>query len=179
MEACRKEILEGVIMSDDEKFRRIEMENRQGFWKASLNPWLIRAKNNPERVAFVLHRVTGFIIIAFLLAHILETDSPVWTQYVPINGLSGWSAWTYIMGIESAWWARLGEWIVAGAVLFHSLNGFRLLLTEFFGLGIGKPVEPKPPYEAPTLNAPQRTWLYIEFVVALVLWAFSAFLIFG
>ncbi|MDP8003510.1 MAG: succinate dehydrogenase [Caldisphaera sp.] len=164
-------------MSSDKK-DSVELENRPGFWRESLNPWLIKAKNNPERVAYVLHRVTGFIIIAFLVLHIVETDSPVWSQYYPINGYSGWTAWAYIMGVESAWYLKIGEFIVAGAVFFHALNGFRLLLTEFFGVGIGKPVEPKPPYEAPTLSAPQRTWLYIVFVLAIVLWAFSAYLIF-
>lgn len=159
--------------------KEVELKNRKGFWRESLNPWLVRAKNNPERVAYVLHRVTGFIIIAFLLAHILETDSLVWTQYYPINGLTAWSAWTYIMHVESAWYLKIGEFIVAGSVFFHALNGFRLLLTEFFGVGIGKPVEPKPPYESPTLSAPQRTWLYIVFVLSIVLWAFSAYLIFG
>jgi len=40
-----------------------ELPNRPGFWRSSLNPWTVRTRDNPERVAFVLHRVTGFIIL--------------------------------------------------------------------------------------------------------------------
>ncbi|ESQ20644.1 MAG: hypothetical protein CISAcid_14060 [uncultured Acidilobus sp. CIS] len=53
-----------------------ELPNRPGFWRSSLNPWTVRTRDNPERVAFVLHRVTGFIILAFLLAHILRLTRP-------------------------------------------------------------------------------------------------------
>ncbi|ADL19847.1 Succinate:quinone oxidoreductase, cytochrome b subunit C [Acidilobus saccharovorans 345-15] len=154
----------------------VEKENRPGFWRSSLNPWTVRTKNNPERVAFVLHRVTGFIILAFLLAHILETDSPVWSQIV--YHVNGWAFWNHIMGIESGLAFRIGEFIVAGAVLFHAPNGIRLLLTEFFGVGVGRPGDPKPPYVPFTFTAAQRQWLYAVFVVWIVLWIIAGVIIF-
>ena len=151
-------------------------ENRPGFWRSSLNPWTVRTRDNPERVAFVLHRVSGFIILAFLLAHILETDSPVWSQLV--YHVNGWQFWTHVMSIESGLAFRIGEFIVAGAVLFHAPNGVRLLLTEFFGVGVGKPEEPKPPYIPGTFRAAQRQWLYAVFVVWIVLWLIAGVIIF-
>ncbi|MCG2882358.1 MAG: succinate dehydrogenase [Acidilobus sp.] len=156
-----------------------ELPNRPGFWRSSLNPWTVRTRDNPERVAFVLHRVTGFIILAFLLAHIIETDSPVWSLYFPYGGLSGWALWNHIMAIESGLAFRIGEFIVAGAVLFHAPNGVRLLLTEFFGVGVGRPGDPRPPYVPGTFRAAQRQWLYAVFVVWIVLWLIAGVIIFS
>ncbi len=154
-----------------------EKENRPGFWRSSINPWTVKTKDNPERVAFVLHRITGFIILLFLLAHILETDSPVWAPIV--YHIPGWQFWGDIMKVEAGLAFRIGEFIIAGAVLFHAPNGVRLLLTEFFGAGVGKPGEPTPPFIPGTLRAAQRQWLYAVFVVWIVLWLFAGVVIFS
>ncbi len=153
-----------------------EKKNSLGFWRSSINPWAVRTKDNPERLAFVFHRISGFLIIAFLLAHILETDSPVWSQL--IYHVNGWTFWNHLMAIEAGLAFRVGEFIIAGAVLFHAPNGIRLLLSEFFGVGIGRPGDPKPPYVPGTFTASQRTWLYAVFVVWIALWIFAGIIIF-
>ncbi len=76
-------------------------------------------------------------------------------------------------------WNQIGEFIVAGSVLFHGMNGIRLLLAEFFGVCIGKPEKPKPPYIPPTYKACQRQLLYLVFALWPVLWVFAGLLIFG
>jgi len=144
--------------------------NMPGIWRASLNPWLIRIQNHPERLAFVLHRVTGVIIILYLLAHVAVTMTPA---------LRGWQAWDTLMTQFNNRVNQVGEFIVAGSVLFHAMNGIRLLITEFFGACLGRPERPKPPYIPPTYRACQRTLLYIVFALWPILWVFAGLLIFG
>ena len=145
--------------------------NRIGFWRASLNPWVLKLRNNPERLAFVLHRVTGFILLAYLLAHIIVTNTPART--------GSWSSWEHLMSLFNNPFNRFGEFIVMGALIFHGLNGIRLLLTEFFNIGIGEPEIPKPPYIPPTARSLQRRILYIVFVLSIILWVVSGLIIFG
>ncbi|MET1101350.1 MAG: succinate dehydrogenase, cytochrome b556 subunit [Pyrodictiaceae archaeon] len=139
-----------------------------GLIKSSLYPWVIKARNNPERVMFVLHRVTGVIIILYLMAHVIVTslslNEALWTQ--TMSAFAGSIA------------NKIGEWIVAGAVFFHGLNGIRLLLVEFFGLGVGRPERPKPPYIPPSLRSGQRIGIYIVAILALIGWILSGILIF-
>jgi len=146
------------------------LRNMPGFWRASLNPWLIRVKNHPERLAFVLHRVTGAIIVFYLLMHIFVTDIPA---------AYGWAKWQSIMSSFSNPVNHIGEFIVAGAVFFHGLNGIRLLLTEFFGVCIGRPERPIPPYISPTAKSYQRKLLYLVFILAAIFWVMSGLIIFG
>ena len=144
------------------------LQNMPGLVRASLNPWLIRVRNNPERIAFILHRVTGVIIAVYLLAHIyvtsLSANPELWTRTMEVFGASLLN--------------KIGEWIVAGAVIFHGLNGIRLIRVEFLGIGIGKPEKPKPPYIAPSLRGGQRKALYLVFVLSLIGWFLAGFLIF-
>jgi succinate dehydrogenase / fumarate reductase cytochrome b subunit len=65
-----------------------------------------------------------------------------------------------------------------GALVFHSLNGIRLLLVELLALGIGRPEKPKPPYIPPSLKGYQRTLIYIVFILSLVIWALMGYVIF-
>ena len=145
--------------------------NLPGFWRASLNPWLIRVKNHPERLAFVLHRVTGAIILFYLLLHILVTDVPAYYH--------SWSRWASLMTSFNNPANHIGEFIIAGCVFYHGLNGIRLLLTEFFGVCVGRPERPKPPYIPPTAKSCQRKLLYVVFILAAIFWVLSGLIIFG
>ncbi len=141
--------------------------NMPGLLRASLNPWLVKARNNPERLAFVLHRITGVIILAYLFAHIFVTSVTIDPR-----------AWSQLMEAFGGPVNKVGEWIVAGAVIYHGLNGIRLILVEFFGLGIGRPERPKPPYIPPSLKSGQRPGLYLVFALSLVGWILAGILIF-
>lgn len=147
-----------------------QYRNLPGFLQASLNPWLIRVRNNPERLAFVLHRVTGFTILLYLLLHIIVTNTPA---------RAGWEAWDSLMeAFGATLFNKVGEFIIAGFVIFHGMNGVRLLLTEFFGVCVGKPEKPKPPYIPPSFKACQRRMLYLVFALWPVLWAIAGYIIF-
>ena len=144
--------------------------NLPGFLAASLNPWLVRARNNPERLAFVLHRVTGFTLLAYLMLHIVVTNTPA---------RAGWEAWDRLMeAFAASLFNKTGEFIIAGVLIFHGLNGIRLIIVEFLGACVGRPVKPKPPYVSPSLNACQRRLLYLVFALWPLLWAVAGYIIF-
>ena len=75
--------------------------------------------------SWVLHRITGVAIFFFLLVHVLDTslvrlspeayDAVISTYKTPIIGL-----------------AELG---LVAAILFHALNGIRVILIDFWGKG--------------------------------------------
>ena len=139
-------------------------------WRASFNPWILRIPNNPERVAFVLHRITGIGLILVLFLHIFVTGTPA---------RAGWEEW--IAEIERARGfspTTIYFFIFAGMAIFHGLNGIRLLLVEFLGWGVGRPEKPKPPYISATMKAPQRTLLYIVFALWIILWMIAGYIIF-
>ncbi|MEY4491614.1 MAG: hypothetical protein RL085_25 [Actinomycetota bacterium] len=75
--------------------------------------------------SWVLHRITGVAIFFFLLVHVLDTslvrlspeayDAVIATYKTPIIGV-----------------AELG---LVAAILFHALNGIRVILIDFWGKG--------------------------------------------
>jgi len=139
-------------------------------WRASINPWILRIPNNPERLAFTLHRITGILLILVLFLHITVTSTPA---------TRGWASWieevNRAKGITPT---TVYFFIFVGVALFHGLNGIRLILVEFLGCCIGKPEKPKPPYISATLRAPQRTLLYIVFALWILLWMIAGYIIF-
>lgn len=75
--------------------------------------------------SWVLHRITGVAIFFFLLVHVMDTalvrvsaeayDAVIATYKNPIVGI-----------------AELG---LVGAILFHGLNGVRIILVDFWSKG--------------------------------------------
>lgn len=71
--------------------------------------------------SWILHRVAGVGIFIFLMAHIVDTS------------LVGWGPKFYneAVGLYRNPIARLGEIVLIGAVLFHAINGVRIILIDF------------------------------------------------
>ena len=152
-----------------EKGRFRFLENRLGII-ASLYPWVIDIRGNPERIAFTLHRITGIILVGFVALHIISTNTPA---------RAGWEAWVEeVQRLSGVNPVSVLFFIAMGALVFHSLNGIRLLLVELLALGIGRPEKPKPPYIPPSLKGYQRTLIYIVFILSLVIWALMGYVIF-
>jgi succinate dehydrogenase / fumarate reductase cytochrome b subunit len=143
--------------------------NRLGVM-ASFYPWIMDIKGNPERVAFTLHRLTGVILVGFIALHIVSTNTPA---------RAGWEAWVEeVQRLSGVNPVSILFFIAMGALVFHSLNGIRLLLVELLALGIGRPEKPKPPYIPPSLKGYQRTLIYVVFILSLVIWALMGYVIF-
>ena len=75
---------------------------------------------------WLAHRVTGFAIFFFLLVHVLDT-SLVRVSPESYNAVIG----TYknpVMG--------LGEAGLVAAIVYHALNGVRIMLIDFWSQGV-------------------------------------------
>jgi len=75
--------------------------------------------------AWLLHRVTGLGVVAFLCLHILDTV------------LLGWGPDVYdaVVQIYHLPAVRVLEVVLAGAVLFHATNGIRIICIDFWSQG--------------------------------------------
>ena len=75
--------------------------------------------------SWVLHRITGVAIFFFLLVHVLDT------------ALVRVSPEAYIVVIESYKTPLIGlaELGLVGAILFHGLNGLRIIAIDFWSKG--------------------------------------------
>ena len=100
-------------------------------------------RGDPGMWSWVLHRITGVLTFFFLFVHVLDTalvrvspntyDQVIETYKTPI--------------------VNLLEVGLVGAVLFHALNGIRVMLVDFWEKGVRL----------------QRQMLYVEIVVFAVL----------
>jgi succinate dehydrogenase / fumarate reductase cytochrome b subunit len=82
----------------------------------------IRYKGREGMLAWVLHRLTGLGIFFFLLIHIVEMS---------MMGF-GPEAYNKALGLYHNNFFRLMEFALGLTVLFHALNGARIVLMDFF-----------------------------------------------
>jgi succinate dehydrogenase / fumarate reductase, cytochrome b subunit len=107
-------------------------------------------RGDPGMWSWVLHRITGATIFFFLFIHVLDTalvrispqayDEVISTYKTPIVGLM-----------------ELG---LVAAVLFHALNGIRIILIDFWGQG--------PRYQRQMLWAIAVVWILAVVPAAVV-----------
>ncbi len=72
--------------------------------------------------AWILHRLTGVGVFIFLLAHIIDTACIGWGQ----------SVYNKMIALYRNPYFRVGEVLLAGAVLYHALNGIRIIIIDFW-----------------------------------------------
>lgn len=72
--------------------------------------------------AWILHRVTGVGVLFFLVIHVVDT----W-----LIGF-GPAVYNKVMALYRMPIFRVGEVFLAASVLFHSLNGLRILIIDFW-----------------------------------------------
>src|SRR5712691_9859234 len=72
--------------------------------------------------SWVAHRVTGVAIILFLFAHVVDTAVIGW----------GPAAYDRVIAAYENPFVRLLELGLVAAVLFHSINGIKIMLIDFF-----------------------------------------------
>lgn len=74
------------------------------------------------QIAYILHRVSGVGIILFLFAHIVEN----------FMLLMGPDAYNVTIGNFHTWYFRLGEFALIMGVVYHGLNGIRIIIVDFW-----------------------------------------------
>lgn len=81
-----------------------------------------------SRWAAYLHRISGFAIFAFLALHIIDVSTFAFSR----------SAYDNLHQIYATWPMRLFECGLLFALVFHALNGLRLIFVDIFDVGIKK-----------------------------------------
>jgi succinate dehydrogenase / fumarate reductase cytochrome b subunit len=79
-------------------------------------------KGHEGQYSWLLHRVTGVAIILFLFAHVVDTAVVGW----------GPDAYNRVASVYHNPFVRLLELGLVAAVLYHSINGVRITLIDFF-----------------------------------------------
>jgi succinate dehydrogenase / fumarate reductase, cytochrome b subunit len=79
-------------------------------------------KGHEGQWSWLFHRVTGVAIILFLFAHVVDTAAVGW----------GPEAYNRVASVYHNPVVRALELGLVAAVLFHSYNGIKILLIDFF-----------------------------------------------
>lgn len=117
---------------------RIGRNKEGGIYRGGMGQW-----------TWAFHRVTGILVMAFLIGHIVDTFAV------------GFGPELYNETIElyKQWWFKPIEVALVAAVLFHALNGLRIILFDFW----------------PSLALRQRAFGYVQLVLFLAGFAPAAF----
>jgi succinate dehydrogenase / fumarate reductase cytochrome b subunit len=75
-------------------------------------------------LSFVAQRITGLVLVLYLFLHLWSLSSIL---------AGGGSFKDAMMAYETPLF-RVGEWLLLVAVLFHMLNGLRIIVADWFGL---------------------------------------------
>ena len=79
-------------------------------------------RGHEGQYSWLLHRITGVAIILFLFAHVVDTAVVGW----------GPNAYNRVVSVYENPVVRLLELGLVAAVLYHSFNGIKILLLDFF-----------------------------------------------
>ena len=128
--------------------------------------WVWAGNYKLERYLYILHRITGLGILLFLLIHLTMTT---------VFRIQGQDVWEATMNILHNPWFKFGEYLVVVAVIYHALNGLRLILQEL-GFLIGKPTPPIYPYRDSLRKKRPLTMAMIGIILVLCLLFFYDFI---
>ena len=77
--------------------------------------------------AFVLHRLSGVALALYLFLHVLDISLVMYGPDGPFNAfLAFYHQWTF----------RIGLILVMAGVVYHALNGLRIILMDFTSWGV-------------------------------------------
>jgi succinate dehydrogenase / fumarate reductase cytochrome b subunit len=89
--------------------------------EAPVSPSSTMYRGKSGQWAFVLHRISGFLVFFFLLLHIVD-----------VSLITRPELYDEVHAVYGNVLLRLFEVGLLAALLFHSLNGLRIVLVDFF-----------------------------------------------
>ncbi len=101
-----------------------------------------RYKGGLGQWSWAAHRITGILVVAFLFGHIVDTFAVGF----------GPELYDETIALYKQWWFKPVEVALIAAVLYHALNGVRIILFDFW----------------PRLALQQRTFAYVQMVLFLI-----------
>lgn len=79
-------------------------------------------KGSPGQWSWLLHRITGVAVILFLFAHVVDTAVVGW----------GPEAYNRVVSVYHNWVVKLLELGLVAAVLYHAINGVKIMVFDFW-----------------------------------------------
>lgn len=83
-------------------------------------------KGREGQWAFLLHRLSGIAILAYLLIHVFSIGSFIFGErfYMAIHETYDWPIF------------RVGLVFITAGVVYHAFNGLRIIVMDFTGAGV-------------------------------------------
>ena len=129
--------------------------------------WFWAGRYKIERYLYILHRLTGFGLLAYAALHLVANGSRLW----------GEGSWESTMNFLSNPGFKVGEYLVMAAFIYHALNGGRLML-QHLGFTLGKPKPPVYPYVDSMRRRRPLTWVLLALIMGLAIYVLVAFVIY-
>lgn len=107
---------------------RLRKDQKGPAYKGGIGQW-----------SWAAHRITGVLVMAFLFGHIVDTFAVGF----------GPELYDETIALYKQWWFKPFEVMLIAAVLFHALNGLRIILFDFW----------------PRLALKQKSFAYAELVL--------------
>ena len=82
----------------------------------------VRYKVREGMFAWILHRLTGLALVGYIIVH-------VWG----LKAITNPDAYNALITDYHAPLYKVGEFLLLGAVIYHALNGMRIVLIDFMG----------------------------------------------
>ncbi|MGC8606609.1 MAG: succinate dehydrogenase [Vulcanisaeta sp.] len=128
-------------------------------WFKGLDEWLL-----------IFQKVSGAILILYLLGHTLVISTALGLGHpspLTWNAIIGTIEGPAIYGHIHV--GTVIEYLIALLAAVHGANGFRLILTQYFGVGLPKPERHTFPRAVPSTKKPGQAWLkYIAVIVIII-----------
>ena len=84
---------------------------------------LARLRNREGQWAWLLHRISGLGVLGFLCMHIVDTSLM----------LQGEAAYNHLIKtVYQQWWFQPAEVALGGALVYHTLNGLRVIAIDLW-----------------------------------------------
>ncbi|WP_243674685.1 succinate dehydrogenase [Vulcanisaeta distributa] len=129
-------------------------------WFKGLDEWLL-----------IFQKVSGAILILYLIGHTLVISTALGL------GHPSQLTWNTIIGTIEGGPAIYGhvhvgtviEYLIALLAAVHGANGFRLILTQYFGVGLPRPERHTFPRAVPSVRKTGQAWLkYVAVIVVII-----------
>lgn len=120
--------------------------------------WIGSLRMNLERYLYFLHRITGIGLVLYLTLHIFVTSSRMY----------GEEAYRLSESIIKNPSADIGLFIVMAGLIFHGVNGIRLILNEY-GFLLGNPTKPIYPYREVLKTGKPRYLVLLMLMIGAIL----------
>jgi succinate dehydrogenase cytochrome b556 subunit len=134
----------------------------------SVSTWFELRGWDVERTLFVLHRVTGWAILLFLVVHVVFIHEIT----------AGQGAWAYFTGLDTSPIGEAFFLLLGAALLFHAFNGVRIMLIEW-GLLVPKGVRAPDSPEQWMRGRRHRMYVSGMFVLGIVLLVWAGWILFA